>query len=224
MDDPAIDPQVHRDALRGLARLNRAAGVTSRLLAPLLSLARERGTRTLRVMDAASGGGDNALALVRAARRHGIALDVVGIDSSSIAVELARERARNEIDGGRATFEVGDLLGAPWPRGFDAVVSTLFLHHLDDGRVRAFLSRCAESGAARVVIHDLERSARGLHLARWVPRVLTRSSVVHFDAVCSVRAALTAPELMDAARDAGIANARVVRRFPARIELHGSAR
>ena len=70
-----------------------------------------------------------------------------------------------------------------------------------------------------VVVNDLERSRIGLLAAEAGCRVFTRSPVVRIDGPRSVRAAFTMAEAKDLAREAGLQNVRVARRWPFRYVL-----
>ena len=67
MDQPDLDPSLHRDALRGLRRINVLSCSAAIMWPEIVAAARRIHPRTLRVLDLACGGGDNAIAL--AARR-----------------------------------------------------------------------------------------------------------------------------------------------------------
>ena len=62
----------------------------------------------------------------------------------------------------------------------------------------------ASAADVAVGIADLDRSNAGLALAWIGSRVLTRSRVVHFDALASVRAAFTLDEARAMAHEAGL--------------------
>ena len=101
----------------------------------------------------------------------------------------------------------------------DIVTCSLFLHHLQEDAVTAVLRNlhaCARLGG---VVCDLRRSGTGLVLAAAASRLATRSHVVHFDAVTSVRAAFNEVELKKLAIDAGITAPRMERAFPQRMRL-----
>jgi len=227
MDDPGLDPAAHGAALRGLARINRLSGSWRGLWRPLAGLARELDctpARPLRVLDVATGSADVPLALAAAGRRAGVALALSACDVSATALEAARARA--EAAGVRLELHRCDVLGAVEDdagllaaSSFDAVVCSLFLHHLDPPDVRLVLERMARAARHMVVVSDLARSRRGLLLARVVPRLLTASAVVHTDAVLSVRGAYTRGELLELAHGAGLAGALVTRAFPQRLLL-----
>ena len=62
----------------------------------------------------------------------------------------------------------------------------------------------AAAAKRTVVVNDLVRSGLNLALVGAASRLLTRSPVVHTDAVLSVRAALTRTELVAMAKRAGL--------------------
>lgn len=218
MDRADLDPNEHRAALRGLARLNRAAGSARCFLDPLRSLAREFPGRPLRVLDVACGGGDNLLALERAARHENLALELFGCDRSEVAVEHATACARER--GSRVAFAVADALSdsrPPFP--VDVVLNSLFVHHLDPDEVVTFLCNArAWAGRAAIVV-DLLRTRLGYALACVASRLLTTSRVVRFDALVSVRAAYSLAEARALAARAGAPDAVIEKVWPERFRM-----
>jgi methyltransferase family protein len=158
MDQPDLRPARHVGALNGLARLNWWSGSAGILWRPLRDLARRLG-RPMRVLDAASGGGDVPLRLWRRARRAGLDFRIDGCDRSSVAVDHARNRAA--AAGADVRFFVEDVLSPhptlPPPRGegreggtdYDVVTCSLFLHHLGEEEAVAFLRWAAATARAR---------------------------------------------------------------------------
>lgn len=219
MDQPGLDADAHHAALRGLARINRVSGSGKLLwdaLRPRLMRGASRGP--FRVLDVACGGGDVAGDLWRRAKRDGVRLHVTGVDVSDLAVRRTNEAARHAGAEGEVVAMRCDVLQDELPRGFDAAVTSLFVHHLEPEQAVRVLRRMREA-APLVVVNDLERSRSGYVAARLGTRVLSRSPVVHVDGPLSVKAALTLGELRDAAEEAGLNGARVVRRFPFRLVL-----
>src|SRR5687768_8261177 len=94
MDEPDIDPQLHRDALRGLERINIVSATGSVIWAPIASLWQRRQTGALTLLDVACGAGDLAIAIARRARREGVKLAVEGCDISPTAIAHAMDRAQ----------------------------------------------------------------------------------------------------------------------------------
>lgn len=219
MDDPALDAGLHLDALRALSRINALSRTAPQLAAAVQRLApRARpGARPLHVIDVACGGGDVTLDL---ARRLGPGYRVTGIDVSPRAVARAAELATHH--GVAATFEVCDVLAAACPR-CDIAVSSLFLHHLDDGPAGAVLRSMAAAASVGGVVSDLVRSRRGLMLAFLATQVLTASHVARVDGPRSVRAARTLDEMRSLLAAAGLHEARIRRAWPERVVIEWKA-
>jgi 2-polyprenyl-3-methyl-5-hydroxy-6-metoxy-1,4-benzoquinol methylase len=220
MDQPDLDRRLHVEALRGLERINLVSG-SARILWPALErLARQAGPEGVRVLDVATGAGDVPIRLWRRARKAGVPLRIDGCDRSGCAVAHARRRAAER--GADVHFFEWDALAGPLPPGYDAVVSSLFLHHLDEAQAVGLLRRMADAARRLLIINDLERSLAGLLLAYLGTRVLSGSPVVHTDGPLSVAAAFTRDEALDLARRAGLDGAAVRRRWPFRFLLSWS--
>ncbi len=217
MDAPDIDPEAHLGALRGLARLNWWSAASAGIRSEVAKLQNGRPSQVLRLLDVASGAGDVPLALWRWAAREGQRLEIAGCDRSATAVEHARARARRA--GADIGFSRLDAVAEPLPAGFDVLTASLFLHHLDDTAAATLLAAMAGAAGRLVVVDDLERRPEALVLTWLASRMLTRSTVVHTDAVRSVRAGFTAAELASCARRAGLRGFAVRRRWPFRLVL-----
>jgi 2-polyprenyl-3-methyl-5-hydroxy-6-metoxy-1,4-benzoquinol methylase len=209
MDDPALDAPAHERALRGLARLNRISGSARTVWAGLRDPA-SAADRAFRVLDVATGGGDVPIALHRLGERAGVRLRVEGCDRSEVALGHARRAA--ERAGAPIRFFPLDALNDSIPTGYDAVVCSLFLHHLTDEEAAELLRKMADAAGRRVVVNDLHRSRLGLWAVRLGAALLTRSPVVRIDGPRSVRAAFTPAETRKLARRAGLERGVELRR------------
>ena len=217
MDAPDLDPVAHHKALVGLGRINRWSR-SSEILWPVIYRRAQLCSKAgpLRVLDVASGGGDVPLRLAQKAVRAGVALEMVGLDMSPVAVEYARKAAR--LAGIPMLFEVHDVLRDPLPGGFDVVTSSLFLHHLDPPDATRLLRSMAGAGRL-VVVNDLRRSWPGYLLAHVACRILTSSPVVHIDGPRSVAGAFSTDEIARLCATAGLAPVQIKRRWPGRFLL-----
>ncbi|MEX2176198.1 MAG: methyltransferase domain-containing protein [Pirellulaceae bacterium] len=217
IDDPALETARLHGALHGLTTINLLSASAGILWPPLRRLARRLKVRRLRVLDIASGAGDVPIRLWKKARRAGLALDIHGLDISERALDFARQRAA--AAGAPLTFARHDALSEKLPAGYDAIVSSLFLHHLDEQPAVRLLRAMAGATERLVLVNDLRRNLPGLWLAHFAGRCLTRSDVVRVDAVRSVRAAYTMAEARDLAAAAGLDGATLARRWPCRFLL-----
>lgn len=218
MDDPALPPHDHDRALADLARLNslaRSAAILWPAVRTQLRRACAEG-RVARVLDVATGSGDIPVTLGERARREGLHAQWIGVDASAHA--LARAAARASREGVALELHQADATRA-LPVRADVVISSLFLHHLSQPQAVDALRAMSGAAGSALLVSDLRRSAPGLALAWTASRVLSRSPVVHFDAVASVRGAFSEGELAELARAAGLQGASVRRAWPQRMLL-----
>ncbi|MEX0886892.1 MAG: methyltransferase domain-containing protein [Phycisphaeraceae bacterium] len=224
MDAPDLDEAVHRQALRGLARLNLVGRSGPMILdAVRHHFHNHRAHHPLRLLDVACGAGDVTLRLARGLSRTGLDVAVDGCDLSDTALAAARARAASRSDASPARFFRQDVIDAGVPAGYDIYVLNLFLHHLDNDAARTLLARIVAHRPRLVVVGELARSWPALIGTCLATRALTRSRIVHVDGLRSVRAGFTAAELAELARDAGMARPRVTHHRPARLRLVWSA-
>jgi 2-polyprenyl-3-methyl-5-hydroxy-6-metoxy-1,4-benzoquinol methylase len=217
MDRADLDPDQHRNALRGLQRINWVSGSAGILWPSIYQLAAQANGEPLRVLDVACGAGDLSIALFRRAARAGFSLRLEATDISSRALEHAQKRA--EAAGARVHFFQLDALAGDFPSDYDVVFSSLFLHHLNEEQAVNLLQRMARSARRMILINDLARSWLGWTAACLVTRLLTTSDVVQTDGPLSVEGAFTPEEALALAHRAGLRGASVVRRWPFRFLL-----
>lgn len=221
MDDPGIAPAEHVRALSGLARLNRWSRSASHLWRCLMRV-RPAGKGApgssdhgpWKILDIATGSGDLPLALWRRSRRRRLSMQIDGVDSSALALTIAKQRALQA--GSCSQFFQLDVLRAAIPDGYDVATISLFTHHLQDEEIVDLLTRLAESCRV-VIINDLRRSPVSMFWAWLGAHVLTRSRVVHVDSIRSIRAAMTPGEFLNLAVRAGMKGGQVRKAFPARF-------
>ena len=217
MDQPGLDPSRHRDALRGLSRVNRISGTAGNLWSRIRTARPIAPETRLRVLDLACGGGDVLLDLAERSAGHLVPIEFFGRDLSETAITHAREAAqrRGLLN---VEFSQADALRDAFSDGpFDIVFCTLFLHHLNRDDATSLLRRMAAMSSQIVLIDDLRRSGLG-YLFAWVGcRILSRSPIVHVDGPSSARAAFTEPEVLRMAEDAGLHRATMTRHWPQRF-------
>jgi SAM-dependent methyltransferase len=217
MDQPDLDGCQHVHALRGLERINFWSGSVRILWPPILALFRQTSGRPLRLLDLASGAGDVPIGLWRRARRAGLTLDLDGWDVSPRAVAYGRARA--EAAGASVRFFEADAIRTAIPPQYDVVISSLFLHHLDEEKARDLLECMARAAKRLILVNDLARCYRGYLLAHLATRLLSASRVVRVDGPRSVEGAFTPDEVRALAEGAGLCGVRVERRWPCRFLL-----
>lgn len=217
MDDPALPASEHLQALAGLARINLLSAAAATFRAPLARLCASLAGREVRVLDVASGGGDVPVRLARWARRRHLPLVIEGCDVSPRAVAAAAARAREH--GVPVRFFPHDAARNGVPAGYDAIISSLFLHHLPTPLAARALADMGAAAAHLVAVNDLLRSPLAYALAWAGTRALSSSAVVRSDGPLSVRAAYTLGEARGLAAAAGLRSAVVRWQWPCRFLL-----
>lgn len=217
MDDPELPSNEHRIALAGLARLNRWSRGDAGLWQQLQAEAHGISPKILRVLDIATGSGDLPIRLARRARSAKLPIAFSACDLRPTALEVAAQAAANAQVS--IEFFGLDAVDDPIPTGFDVIMVSLFLHHLSDDQIVRLLAKLAQATQRLILVNDLSRSRWNYAIVYMAARLLSRSSVVHFDGPASVRAAFTKAELLELARKAGLTNAKVRMQFPARWSL-----
>jgi 2-polyprenyl-3-methyl-5-hydroxy-6-metoxy-1,4-benzoquinol methylase len=214
MDAPDLPAPRLIETLKGL-RLVNAVTQSSRLMWPDLAAAAKRHPgETLRVLDVACGGGDVLLTLARWAKKASLDVELAGCDASEEAVSYAHESAARV--GARNDFFALKVGRDPLPEGYHMIMSTLFLHHLDEGDAIGFLREGAAKARDRLVVQDLLRSRLSYWFARAGTRLLLLNDICRLDGRTSVEGAFTRGEASELAKAAGLENAEIVPRFPFR--------
>lgn len=218
MDEPDLSPAALDRALAAIARINELTFTARQLWKRAQRLMRQRNLQQLHILELGCGDANVSLGIARRAQRAGARIDVTACDVSPVAVARARQLAnRHNVSGFRAFVAdaTRDDLGGP----YDVVISSLFMHHLDESDAVTLLRRLPRLCRLEAWMDDLSRSRLGYWLAYGGCRVITRSPVVRFDGPASVRSAWTPDEALKLAQRAGLNAAWVERRWPERYIL-----
>ena len=216
MDRADNSKQDLEGALRDINMVNRFLR-GSRILIDALRpcLDKQRDGETLTILDVGTGGADLPIDIVREARRLGKRVQITAVEKDGTTAAYAKEQTKDyaEID-----VHVADATALPFaPESFDVVMASLFLHHFDDAQAAKLLRDFRIIARRAVLINDLRR-----HLIPWAfiglaAHVTGRHPMFCHDAPLSVLRGFTTTELRNAAKEAGVPRATLVRRFPYRL-------
>jgi hypothetical protein len=163
LDDPWADPVAVERELKDIGRLNAVFGGTRavvRALEPVFARASRdastgRGALDWILLDVGTGLGDIPRAAVRAARRHGITLHLIGVELNRAAARLARAA---DLDAPLAPV-LADGGALPLaPRSVDVIVASQVLHHLPHAVAVRWIAAFDRLARHAVVLADLRRS------------------------------------------------------------------
>src|SRR5690606_16552817 len=141
-----------------------------------------------------SGGADIPLALVAAARRQRIDIQVTATDIHPITLAYARGAT---LDEDAVNVAEADALDLRYPDdAFDLVAANTMLHHFDREGAMQVLREMDRVGRYGLVVSDLARSRLALAGAALLAATVWRSHpITRHDGPASVRAAFTPEEL-----------------------------
>jgi ubiquinone/menaquinone biosynthesis C-methylase UbiE len=188
-----LDPpqgEALRRVLAELALVNRWLGGTNASIAALRERFGDPGR--ISILDVGAGGGDLFRALPKPS--IGPAPLHVASDVSPEACRIALEAAAPDESAVR--FAAADAFRLPFAdRSFDVVHCSLFLHHIPEQRIPAFLGELLRVAREGVLINDLHRHRVAEVLIRILSALFSRSRYFRHDAPASVRRAFKRSEL-----------------------------
>jgi 2-polyprenyl-3-methyl-5-hydroxy-6-metoxy-1,4-benzoquinol methylase len=209
MDDPALPPEDYRAVLADLGRVNRwtlAARPTLSFLARASA-----GARKFTLLDVGYGEGGMLRAIARWSARRGLDAQLTGIDLNPKSAVAARAASP---PGMAIDWRTGDYaeLGR-----FDFVISSLVAHHMTDPQLQAFLRWMESHATLGWLVNDLHRHGFAYAGYPLLARLLGVHRIVREDGRLSIARAFRPAEWHARLDQAGVADARVVRRFPFRL-------
>jgi len=209
LDDRFADPAAVRTSLGNIARANRWLGGAAAIRFGLRRALPAGELGPFSILDVGTGSGDLPRMAAAWARRRGITLCPIGVESNQNAAGLARENGLASI--------VADGGALPFPqRSVDFVLLSQVAHHFSpDATVRLF-RECGRVARRAIIVSDLRNSrlARWAYpLAGWTMR-FDRDTIR--DGVTSLRRGYSVERLSVLLRRADLP-ARVVRRPGARL-------
>jgi hypothetical protein len=213
LDQPDHDEAELAQSLAHVAAVNRWLGGERALLRALAPRLRPG----LRVLDVGTGSGDLPIAVVRAARRRGLAIRLTAAELHAQTRAIAARRCRDfpEIE-----VVSGDALALGYPDdAFDVALFSLVMHHFEDDAARAALREAARV-APVVIVNELHRTRANHAGARLLAGTLWRGNrITRHDGPLSVLRAYLPAELRALAAGAGLRVLELRRRWFYRIVL-----
>lgn len=216
MDRPGVDQSELARTLKDLARINRVFGGIRVFFDHLPSILSGLAP-PITILDVGTGYADIPRAIVRWARRKGIALTVEALDHHAEIRLLATQAC---ADYPEIRIREGDALALAYPdRSFDIACASQLLHHMekeDPIRLLRELRRVARHG---VLISDLRRGVWPFAVTWATLHLISRSPLIRQDGPLSIRRGFVPTELLALADVAGWKTPRVYQHAFFRLAL-----
>lgn len=204
LDAPHFAPALRVRSLRDVARSNALFGGRRPVLREIERILPALGPAGI-LLDVGTGLADIPAGAARLARRRGVALRTIGLDSAEELVRASRERAWAGVCASVFQLPFAD-------RSVDIVTCSQLLHHFAGPQLPQAIAELHRVARHRVIVSDLRRSwlaAAGFWLASWP---LCFHPVTRHDGTLSVLRGFTGRELDALVRDA-TGRAPAVRRW-----------
>lgn len=200
MDEPCSYEEF-RACLIDLAQVNRLTLASRPMLHWLDTLiASHPQSQPLRIVDVGSGGGDMLRSIARWAKRRSIAVELTGIDLNPYASRAAREFTPASL---HIAWVTGDAFSYTQP--CDAVISSLFTHHLSEPEIVRFLTWMETVAQRGWFVNDLARETTPYQLFSILAAAAGWHKFVRHDGPVSFRRAFREDDWQRMVVAAGIA-------------------
>ncbi len=205
MDDLNCSGEVVNQTLRELETINALLGgnyVTLDGLRQLLDEAQKKDP--VSIADLGCGGGDILKLIRRWSDKKGLPLTLTGIDANPNITAFAEKQTPASCG---IKYEAVDIFSERFRNTrFDVMIGTLFFHHFSSEQLADFFRQAKGQVSIGIVINDIHRHWFAYYSIKWLTQLLSRSSMVKFDAPLSVMRAFRKRELKEILQRAGIAN------------------
>ena len=157
MDDLQMEGELLRRSLHKLDWINKWLGGNQVTISGLKTLLKGiPKNKVIKIVDLGCGSGDMLRIITRYMRQENRLVEIIGIDANEFTINYAREQSKYYP-------EIRFLPALVTPEilkdlDFDILLSTLFLHHLDNEEISALLKEASRKATVGILINDLHRS------------------------------------------------------------------
>lgn len=193
MDDFSMKGELLRDTLDKLGKINKWLGGNHVTLDGLRQLLKNQPKdKTYTIVDLGCGHGDILRLIADYGRKHEYSFNLIGIDANQDAIDYAVELSE---DYDELSFKKMDVFSEEFQTlNYDIVLSTLFLHHLNQDEIHALLKMISSKAKLGVVINDLHRNRMAYGLFKLLGLVISNHIIVQ-DGLTSILRAFKREEL-----------------------------
>ncbi len=218
MDDLSIAGEELDITLRELDGINHWLGgnvVTIRGLKKLLKTVDREEVITM--ADLGCGGGGMLRLIARWANHKKMKVSLHGIDANQNVISFAQ---RTSVNFANIHFLSQDVLSKEFSNhSYDIILATLFLHHFSKTQLIAIFRQLSAVATYGIVVNDLHRHWLAYYGFKLVSTIFSRSKMVKYDGLVSVKRGFKRWELVEILKSAGISNYRLKWRWAFRWEL-----
>ncbi len=207
MDDLDMTGDLLSRSLGTLDQINKWLGGNQVTMSALKEMVKDiPKDRTIRIVDLGCGSGDMLRIITRWMRKSGRIVHIIGIDANAFTIEYAREHSKDypEIEY-RCAMIPSDTFEA---LEYDILLSTLFLHHLDNKEIDQLLTTSTNKAKLGIIINDLHRSRWAYFLFNLLT-LFVPNPMIRQDGLTSILRGFKRPELQNFAKKISTAQSTI---------------
>jgi 2-polyprenyl-3-methyl-5-hydroxy-6-metoxy-1,4-benzoquinol methylase len=193
MDDFSMKGDLLRDTLDKLGKINKWLGGNHVTLDGIKKLLKNQSKdKLITIIDLGCGHGEILRLIGDYGRQEGYKFKLIGIDANQDAIDYAIELSQ---DYEELTFENIDIFSEEFhDLDYDVVLSTLFLHHLNQNEIYNLLKIITSKAKLGIVVNDLHRNKVAYGLFKLLGLVISNHMIVQ-DGLTSILRAFKRDEL-----------------------------
>ena len=216
MDDLNCSGAIIDQTLIELETINKLLGGNNVTISSLSRVPLES-TNAVTLADLGCGGGDMLKRIRRWSHRRNLNMRLIGIDANPNIIDFAR---RNTSRDDQIEYYTLDIFSEEFKKHtFDIVVGTLFFHHFSNEQLIRFFQQLRNQVKRAIIINDIHRHWFAYYSIRFLTRLLSKSTMVKFDAPLSVLRAFTKEDLQTILDSAGLRNYTIKWRWAFRWQV-----
>ncbi len=216
MDHATVNGDEVVTALNEIEYVNRFLGGINASRDALNRLLPTGNGQSLSFLDLGTGSADIPIAIVRWARRRGMAIDITAVDFNPAICDVARQRTAAYAE---ITIREADVFALTHHKTFDVVHCAMFLHHFPQPEAAAVLRIMYNLCRHGIIVNDLHRHPLAFYSITWLGRLLSLSPMFQHDSPISVLRGFQRPDLVALGEMSGLTDVEIVWRWPFRYVM-----
>lgn len=194
MDDPHLDTLLLQKVYADINRVNSFLHGFSLSLQAIEKIIQENPKNSYTILDMGCGDGTMLGRVAAYFKNSPVALDLIGIDSNSKSIALARENLKGNSN---IRFLEQDILSPEVEHlQCDILLCTLTMHHFDSDTIPIFLNQFIKLSRLGIVINDLQRSKVSFYLFKLFSFIFIKTPIAKHDGLVSIKSAFTKLDLL----------------------------
>ncbi|MCW5515316.1 methyltransferase domain-containing protein [Muriicola sp. Z0-33] len=193
MDQPGVGKTRLKEVYRDLDRVNNMLGGNRITINAVSNMLKNQAPGPYTIVDVGCGDGSMLRALARFGRRQNIEFNLIGIDLSQNALDIAEELSESYSE---ISFLKKNILSDDQDTmACDVMICTLTLHHIKEEEMPLFLEKMVDIASIGVVINDLQRSRWAYYLFKVFSVIFIKTKIAKNDGLVSIRRGFAMKEL-----------------------------